>query len=160
MSAIRRFLVGKNLTVATIQPCTVADDGVITVGTAKSLIGRIESMRISLRANTEMIMSVDDVLENHVLLYDGYQIEIGEIQVQKTTGTGALAYENVLPVMYSTRDYFKIVLTKGGNTYTIYALRSSMDDGIQGQGKQNVSMTLLPVNVNIDATSTASLLYV
>lgn len=148
------------MAVALIEPCAVNADGVITVTTAngRSLKGRCESIRIRHRLNTDMIMSVDDTLENHVALYEGYVVELREIQTVKTA-TVAGGYENVLPSMYYQADYFRVTLSKGGKTYVVYGIRSDMDDGIEGQGRQTTSLTLLPVNVNVDASSTASVAY-
>lgn len=156
MSAIRNWLLGKHTTVIDIKPCTVnAGTGAITVGTAASLRGRANSIRIRHRANTEMIVSVDDVVENHVVLMDGYVVELSEILTVKT-GT---SYQPVLPVMFYTADLFQVTFTRGGKTTVVYGVRSEMDDGITGQGKQDASLTLLPVNVNVDNSGTASIAY-
>lgn len=158
MAAIRKWLVGKNLTTITIAPCTVAADGVITVGTAKSLAGRCEGVSIRARAVTDQIMSVDDVIANNVVLYEDYEINIREILTQKTALSGN-NYEPVLPLQYYTADIFKIIAIKGGKTWTVYGIRSQLDDTHEGMGKQTSSMTLLPVNVNVDATGVASITY-
>jgi len=145
MSAIKQFLTGRGTTAVTIHPCTVDAAGTLTVGTGNSLVGRTESVKITATNTTDVIMSVDDVVENHVSLYDGYTIELSEILVYKV---GSLA--PVLPAQFFGANYFKVVITKGGVTYTLFGLRQRLEDGINGAGKQVSSLTLVPVSVTGD----------
>ena len=175
MAAIRRFLRGRDTMAITIVPQDVSAAGVLTTtattaDNSVSLIGRCDGIRIMNRLTSEVIMSVDDILENNVPLTEGYSIELTEILTQKT-GTGGVAasavnYEPALPYLYnkrtsgvSTYDYFKITVTKGANQYVVYGLKQELSDGVNGQGKQIATMSLLPVNVNFDASGVASIVY-
>jgi hypothetical protein len=162
MAAIRNFLRGRDLTACTIDPCTVAATGVITVvtGSGASFRTLLDSVKITQRVTTEMIMSVDDIIENNVVLYDGYDIEITEILTRKTATGGGGPYEPKLPVLYyGGWDYFRLTLSKGGKTYVVYGVRQSLDDGVTGQGKQTATMRLNAVNVNVDNSGVASIAY-
>ncbi|MBI1332700.1 MAG: hypothetical protein GC165_07450 [Armatimonadetes bacterium] len=168
MASVLRYLRGRDTTVLTITAQDVSVAGVLsdTVGGSGSLIGgRLDGCRIGGHNVTDMIMAVDDTVENNVPLYTSFNIEVSEILTQKT-GTGGIAlgdaanYEPLLPYLFwkapsgtSTYTYFKITITKGGKTYTVYGVKDSITDGVSGQGKQVVTMTLKPVNPNFDGTS-------
>lgn len=162
MGAVRRYLLGRHTTKISIIPCTINASGVITLGTEYSLRGgRCRGLQIRPRNATEMVMGVDDVLENHESLYDGYTVEVSELLVQKTgAGTGVTAYEPILPALYyGGSDVFKITLAKGGKEWNVYGLRESLSDGVDGQGQQIATMSFLPKNVNLDASGTPSIVY-
>ncbi len=178
MSAIKRFQRGRDVTAITIIPQDVSAAGALTAtsfsgfNAGGSLLGRCDGITIRNRLNSEVIMSVDDVLVNNVPITEEYSIEVREILTQKT-GSGGIAasatdYEPMLPRLFNERDsgtgaskwdYFKITVTKGGKSYTIYGLKQELNDNVQGSGKQVASMTLLPVNVNFDGSGAASLAY-
>lgn len=161
MSAIRNWTRGRDTSFFTLEPCTVAATGILTVVTGKSLLGRFEDVRIQYRTVTDMIMSVDDVIANNVVLYDDYTVTITEKKASKTGSVGG-GYEPILPGFFfnATRyDYFKLTLAAGGKQYVIYLVRGELTDGVAGPGGQSITASFSCANVNIDASSTASLLY-
>lgn len=173
MAAILRYLTGNKTTVITITAQDVSAAGVLTdtassTGTLTS--GRCDGLNIVGRLNSDLVMSIDDTITNHVGMFTDYQFDLTEILVQKT-GTGGVTasatnYEPILPYLFykaasgtSTYEYFKIVVTKGGKTYTLYGIKHELSDGVNGQGKQVARMSLLPVNTNFDASGVLSLAY-
>lgn len=158
MSAKRNWTRGRDTSYFQLEPCTVAATGILTVATGKSLLGRFEDVRIQNRLVADMIMSVDDTIANNVPLYDDYSVTITEIKASKTATVGG-GYEPIIPALFYAYDYFKLTLASGGKQYTCYLLRGEMSDGVAGPGKQTISASFSPVNVNIDASSTASIAY-
>lgn len=172
MAGILKYLRGRDTTTISITAQDVSSAGLLTdtsSATGSLVGGRCDSVRVTCRNNTEMIMGVDDIIENHVSIYIGYTIELTEILTQKV-GTGGLGattnYEPILPKLFyttpsgnSTYEYFKIVVTKGGKTYTLYGLKQDISDGVTSGGKQTATMSLVPVNVNYDGSGTASIAY-
>jgi hypothetical protein len=175
MPAIKQFLRGRDVTQLDIVPQDQSAAGVLsTTATSAdalaSLLGRFKSLTIRNRVNSEIIMSVDDIIENNVPITTGYTFEMTEILTKKT-GTGGMAtsstnYEPVLPYLFnkltsgvSTYDYFKVTFLAGGKTTVLYGLKQELSYGKTAQGEETATMSFLPVNGNFDASGTASIAY-
>lgn len=176
MSAIRQFLRGRDVTQLDLVPQDVSATGVMTTtatatDAVASLLGRFKSLTIRNRINSEIIMSVDDIIENNVPITSGYTFEVTEILTKKS-GTGGLAasaanYEPVLPYLFnkgggtntSTYDYFKVTFVAGGKTTVLYGVKQEISYGKTSQGEETCTMSFLPVNTNFDASGTASIVY-
>lgn len=173
MAAILQYLRGRDTTAITITAQDVSATGVLsntTSATGELIGGRCDGISIQVKQNSESIMAINDIIENNVPISIGYTISLTEILVNRS-GTGGIAssainYEPILPYLFnhaasgtSTYQYFKITIDKGGKEYIVYGLKQSLDDGVRSQGKQTCSMTLVPVNVNFDASGMASIEY-
>ncbi len=142
--SVPRYLLGRHLTAVTFTPQTVAANGTLSDGTPITLTAVMDSLGLSLQANTEEISAVNSARQNNVGLDDGASLSLSIIRVNNGTDPAPLR------TAVGTNDIFKVAYTEGTGTsakvVTGYYQRSSYEDGIQGKGKQIATLSLIPVD--------------
>lgn len=145
MPSIPQFLLGRDLTSVVITPQTVAANGALSDGTAKTVTTVVDSIQASINPVHEEINPVNSTLANNVITHDDSSLTLSIIEVNNGSDP------NPLEAIVLTNDVFKVVFTKGtatGSTvtWTGYFTRGSCNFGISGRGKQIASLELLQVD--------------
>lgn len=148
------WVLGKHLTAITVQPCSRAADGTLTVLTAgsggdsgmvypTSMKGYIDYVRLSTDPMHDMIQAVDRSVAHYEITLEDYMVTLGEILHQKITG----GWRPLLPTINGLYDHMKVVFTRGGQSYTFFGKRGSFNDGVQAYGKNTCELTLKSIDV-------------
>lgn len=124
---------GSSIT-ATINPCTFDSNGVLTVGTGKSLKGKFKRFSVSVRPQKDNVSSVDSDKANNLPIEENLQVSFEEMQCY---GVGV----NALPVLYTGYDAFQVILGYANRTYTAYVSRGDYEDGIESKGNGTIKGT-------------------
>jgi hypothetical protein len=142
--SVPQYLLGRHLTAITLTPQTVAANGTLSDGTGIVLTAVIDSLALSLQANTEEISALNSGRQNNVTLDDGASLQLSIIRVNNGNDPAPLR----TAVLAS--DVFKVAYTEGSGAsarvVTGYYRRSNYDDGFQGKGKQIATLALIPVD--------------
>ena len=151
MPSIPQFLLGRHLTSVVITPQTVAANGALSDGTAKTMTTVVDSIQKSISPVHEEINAVNSTRANNVLTHDDGSLTLSIIEVNNGGDP------DPLEAIVMTNDVFKVVFTKGtatGSTvtWTDYFTRGQCSFGISGRGKQIASLEL----VQVDAGSSTS----
>jgi hypothetical protein len=169
---IKNFTIGKDLYAVKVSPLTIAANGAITVGAARSLKGYIDSVRMRIFKATDKIMSVDTNQANTVSLYSDYQLVLSEKKRRRSTsGSGPIAGSttgdgtgSILPMIAANFSAVRVEFTQctvngvasTGETYVCYGEWTDFDDGTSGQGGQVCTLTIEPIDLTGLGGSTSS----
>lgn len=139
------WLLGKHLTAVTITPCTEdATTGAVSEGSANTLTGQIDFVRLAIDPVTDTIMPVNATRVHTEILLNSDGLVLGEILTRKN---GVIS-EPILPALAYAYDILKVVFTRGGKTWTYYGRRGPFSDGVSSPGKNICELTLLPIDVS------------
>jgi len=125
-SPIPQWVIGKKVTAFSLTPQTVGTGGALTDGTAASLVGLWDEVDVELETETEEISAADALRHNTVILKDLWRIRMVEI-LSTTTGNNKLAGAWT----GATNEIFKMILTRGPNTWTLYVARTGYTENVR-----------------------------
>lgn len=109
----KRWAVGKN-TLVTITPLTEDNAGVLTPGSATSLLGKCESFELFSRPRLSEISSMDSQFENDVIVKERFEANITELV--RLAGSD-------LAALWVTGDYFLLAAVCGAKKWLFYGTR-------------------------------------
>mgnify|MGYP001608697798 CR=1 FL=1 len=134
---------------------------------APSIIGtittKLDGASVRMRGATEEISAITSPYENNVLIQVGYEIVLREIldrvaSALPTTGPVLAKLANLMNnpagVANAISAYAKIELTRGSNTWTVYGVYQSYDEGPYVKGRNSGEMVLGAID-----NGTSSLVY-
>jgi hypothetical protein len=125
MSTIPVWLTGPGGSYAiVVTPQTVTAGVLADTTPVATLTGNLDRISISGSKTSENIMAMDSFRRNQVPLDVGTEITL--IEILKKSGTNLLA-----TAWMGNSDYFKIGVTRGGQTWTFFGLYESYDEGLE-----------------------------
>jgi hypothetical protein len=139
-------VLGQHLTTLDFYTGTRAADGAITWSIASSLLRKVDYVRVSNETMLEMITSVDAGIAHYEPTLEDFSLVVGEILARKVAGVGSTAWTPILPSAAQTSSYYKVVFTRGGQTYTFIGTKRSFSDGITAFGKNAAELTMAPID--------------
>ncbi|HEV8581509.1 MAG TPA: hypothetical protein VGX68_20785 [Thermoanaerobaculia bacterium] len=132
-----------SITLQNVSASGVLSDSA-TVGTVTTVL---ESAGLDETPSTEEISAITSAFQNNVVLQIGWTLMLREILDRR-----ASALPSTGPVLAKVRatmtDPFiaKVVLTRGGNTYTVYGCYAGFSEGPYAKGKNTSELRLLAVD--------------
>lgn len=150
MSQLPLWAVGRNITAYGITAQSMnTSTGVLADATptstyAVSVYGHLQECEVEQNVTLENISPMDSLYENNVPIEFGTTYRVTEIE--KSAGVNKLAM-----LANSGYNYFKVVLTRGAQTWTGYAVISNYRMTAQ-KNKVLGSFEMRPVNI-LDVTS-------
>lgn len=141
MAQVPVWCLGRHVTVCSITPQSVASDGTLSDGSASSLVGSIDSVSLTSQPETEEVSAMTTTRANNVIIKNATSVTL--VEILKSSGTNILA----AAVTGANGDYFKVILTRGAQTWTFYGLRGAYSEDLQ-RGKSTASLTLEMVDPN------------
>lgn len=139
MAQVPLWAIGRHVTVCSLTPQTVGADGTLSDGASTSLVGSLDGVEFSSNPEVEEISPITTTRANDVLVKD--RTEITLVEILKHTGT------NILAAAVTSATYFKVIITRGAQTWTFYGLRGAYSESLQ-RGKSTASLTLTMVDPN------------
>lgn len=122
----------------TLTPQTRASDGTLSDGTLVTLTGTLDDIEFENNPKNENIKPMSTRRANYVPVEDDPSWTL--VELLKSNGTNLLATANY------TADYFKLVVTRGGQAYTHYGVRGPYSESIKN-GKSVARLVLQPVDI-------------
>lgn len=140
------FLGRQHLTTLTMTLRTVSGtDGALSdSGSARSVIVQVENVRRTSQSNTEQVGPINSRLQNNVIVDSGTTYEI-DFFVRYADATSFASATNMLQELADVTDYSKMIMTRGGKTYTFDGLVTGLTEG-GGRGSWKGSLTLSMVD--------------
>ena len=138
MSTIPPWIIGRNVTLFSIAPCTVATNGVVTVGTTVPLAGLCDEINLDLENETENIVAFDVRQNNKVIVGTGQAITLVEI----LNAAAVLANAGI------ANDYCQITYTRGGKAWTGIFVILGYKEGIR-RGKSTGELSVAEAGIPI-----------
>lgn len=153
MATLPLWAVGRHVTAYTLTPQSVnATSGVLAdvSASAQTIYGHMRDCEVEQNVTLENISSMDSLAENNIPIEFGTSYRITELE--KSAGTNKLAY-----LVNSGYNFFKAALTRGGQSWTGYAVISNYRMSAQKNGVA-ATFELRPVQV-VDTATTANPIY-
>lgn len=124
MSTIPIWLKGRGVTTFSLTAQTADSAGVLSdSGSAIPLVGMWDDIDIEDAVETEEISASDAISQNVVVLKDAWSMRCTIL-----LNSGAT---QPLTTLLGAHDYFKMILTRGGNTWTGYMVRTGYSEAIR-----------------------------
>lgn len=149
MATLPTWAVGRHITAVTVTPQSVSNTtaGIVladVTGAVGTFYGHLEDIAVDQEVETEEISHMGSRIQNHIPISFGTRVRFTEIE--KASGANIAA--NLWNGGY---DYFKYVITRGGQSWTGYGAITNY--GMQGQKRGvKASLEFVPVNPNFTLT--------
>jgi hypothetical protein len=118
MPDIPNWLVGRHVTACTLTPQTNTAGTLADTTPVATMFGHVDEIDIDGTKTTENIKPMNTIRRNMVTIDVGTQMTVTEIL--KSSGT------NLLPQAWNgSPEYFKLLVTRGAQGHTFYALMTS-----------------------------------
>ena len=135
MAAIPPWLTGRGVTAYVITGAVAGGTGTITDGTTtgiQPLAGIWEEFDLTSEPSTEEISASDTARQHTVILQEATRVRMSVIMEKALRSSGgANDKANPLAWIATNYDLFKIVLTRGANTWTGYFTRGAYSEAIR-----------------------------
>lgn len=143
MTALLPFLLGRNASALTITAQTPnATTGVLTAGTAMSIIGQYKTFKMPQSNSLEDVSATSARARNMMITDSGVKCEIGGI---------VLITSSPAETLVQTNDYLSVILTRGDKVITVFGIVESFTFEIGGKGQ--ITWTLSLAEIDISATN-------
>lgn len=126
MATIPIFAIGKHWTVVTLTAQTPGSDGVLADnGTAKSIVALLRKSSMRQETKTSNLTAMGSRSENNVPYEDSTSWTFDYLlQYSDSVATPT----NAMQALWQATDYVKLIVTRGGLTYTYFGLLTSHEE--------------------------------
>ncbi len=145
MATLNNFALGRGTGALTITSQTPnASTGVLTGGTAKSLLGQFKTWKMEQTNSTEDVSPTSARSRNEMITDSGTVVNITGILFAADNGTTT----NPANVMVQSFDYISVACQRGGLTCTIFGVVKEYTEEIKDKGSVPFTLSLGVIDIN------------
>jgi hypothetical protein len=147
---IGRFLNAGGSGVCTLAGCTLSSISTLSPGTARNLLGSIETFEFNSENATEEISATPSRAQNEMILSTGTSLEASGIWQQGDSVAAPTVWANALAQNFDVLQFIVLIgqsqLGAAGITNTFYGVVKSLRTAVEGKGKVRWTLSLGPID--------------
>jgi len=145
MATLNNFALGRGVGVLSITSQSPnASTGVLTAGTAKSILGQFKTWKMTQSNSVEDVSATSARAKNNMILDSGTRVEISGILFAADNGTTT----NPAAPMVNAYDYISVACTRAGLSVTIYGVVLEYTEEVKDKGSVPFTLSLGEIDIN------------